>query len=413
MEPIITSMLDDDLYKFTVQQAILELFPEAIVEYKFTNRSPETHKFNQEFLKELQKQINYMSQIGLTQSEYLWLKNKIPFFKPQYLEFLKNYKYNPEEVKVSLNKNNDLEISIKGLWYSTTLWEVKLMAIISEIYFEKVDNQWSNNNVFEEAKIKGEQLSSTKCIYADFGTRRRRSKKIHKTVLEGLKIGGDNSTLCGTSNVKFALDMGLKPIGTMSHEFIMGISALLSLRFANRFSMSKWAETYGANLGIFLTDTFGTNAFLNDFNKYFAMLFQGTRWDSGNWKIYTDKMISHYKEIGIDPLSKMIIYSDSLNVDKCIEINNYCKNKIKASFGVGTFFTNNGFKNSPALNMVIKMFSCNNIPVVKLSNSPGKVMGDPSAIRVAQWVFNNTPLDKKKKYIGIETGSFADHLLNG
>ena len=391
---MINSMLDDDLYKFTVQQAVLELYPKAKVEYKFTNRSPETHKFNQEFIKELKEEIKSLSHIQLTQEEYLWLKSNISFFKPQYIEFLKNYRYNPDEVIVSLDKENNLEISIKGLWYSATLWEVKLMSIISELYFKIIDTNWNKDNVFEKAKEKGRKLSLAGCNYSDFGTRRRRSKEIHEIVLKGLQEGDEkNNTLCGSSNVKFAMDMKLKPIGTMSHEFLMGTSILKSLRKANHYAMEAWSFVYGANLGIFLPDTYSSDIFLQDFNKYYAMLFQGTRWDSGNWKTYTDKIITHYKKLEIDPLSKTIIYSDSCNAELCIKINNYCKSKIKAAFGVGTFFTNNGFKDSPALNMVIKMHKCEGSPVVKLSDSPGKNMGDSSALRVAKYTFFNQPLD--------------------
>ena len=387
-------MLDDDLYKLTVQQAILELYPEAKVEYRFINRSLKTHKFNKEFLKEMKNQINLMAQLKLTQDEYMKLKNSISFFKPQYLEYLKNYRYDPKEVSVSLDRNSDLKISIKGFWHSTTLWEVKLMALISELYFKIIDKNWNDKNVFEEAKEKGKRLSLNSCTYADFGTRRRRSRKIHKKVLEGLILGGgDNSTLCGTSNIKLALDMGIKPIGTISHEFMMGLSVLEGLRKANHHSMTQWNLVYGAELGIFLPDTYGLKSFIKDFNKHFSMLFQGTRWDSGDWKRYTDKMISHYKSLDIDALSKTIVYSDSLNINKAILINDYCRGRIKASFGIGTFFSNNGFKDSPALNMVIKMHKCEGVPVVKLSDDPSKSIGDQEAVRIAKWTFLNQSLD--------------------
>jgi nicotinate phosphoribosyltransferase len=297
------------------------------------------------------------------------------------------------------------------------------MALISELYFKIIgtkwedekskeatifpnekweNNGWNKNSQRENAILKISDMNNYNANFADFGTRRRRSFKTQDTVIKAfidyqrdfkkLYPESHRSSFVGTSNVYFAMKYNLKAIGTYPHEWIMGNSVLEGLRNANYYAMHNWVKVYNANLGIALTDTYGTDAFLNNFNLRLSKLYGGVRWDSGDWRVFTDKIIDHYKKLKIDPLSKTIVFSDNLNIEKAVEINNYCKNKIKCSFGIGTFLTND-FQDSPALNMVIKLWSVNNIPVVKLSDSSGKVMGDTDAIRVAKWTFNNTPLD--------------------
>jgi len=399
MEPIITSMLDTDLYKVSMQQAVLELFPNARKVYKFKNRGE--HRFNIDFLVELQKQINNMPEIYLSNDEYSWLKSEIPFLKPAYLEYLKTYRFDPTEVCLSLNKDNDLIIDIEGPWHSTILWEVPLMALISELYFKIIeDNEWGNMSpieIYHKAANKSERMQSKKATFADFGTRRRRSYIIQDKVIEGLMC---YDSFVGTSNIHFAMKYNLKPIGTMAHEWIMAMSALEGLRHANYHALQNWVRVYNSDLGIALTDTFGSDSFFNNFNKRLSKLYDGVRHDSGCPFEFTNKTIAHYEKMGIDPMSKVIIFSDGLNVDKAIKIKNYCENKIKCSFGIGTHFTND-FKGSPALNMVIKAWSTNEVPVVKLSDVDGKIMGDTDAVRVAQWTFRNKPLSKEveMKYV--------------
>jgi nicotinate phosphoribosyltransferase len=225
--------------------------------------------------------------------------------------------------------------------------------------------------------------------FAEFGTRRRRSYAIQDKVIQAFQTyGGFN----GTSNVHFAMKYNLKPIGTMAHEWIMGVSALEGLRHANFHALQNWVRVYNADLGIALTDTFGTPAFFKNFNMRLAKLYDGVRHDSGDPFEFADKVIEHYKSLGIDPMSKVIVFSDGLNVEKCLEIAKYCNGKIRFSFGIGTHFTND-FEGSPALNMVIKIWMCDGVHVVKLGDGTGKTMGDPDAVRVAQWTFLDTPLD--------------------
>jgi nicotinate phosphoribosyltransferase len=387
---IIESMLDNDLYKMSMMQFVVELFPDAQVEYRFKNRGKQ--RFNVELLKRLKQEIMMMGQLSLTDNEYNWIKS-ISFFKPSYAEYLKNFRYNPNDVECHL-EDNDLVVKINGLWRDTILWEVPLMAIISELYFQIIDTNWNYDGQAARAFEKGTILAAHNCNYAGFATRRRRSFKSQETALLGLNSTGPycpKSTLVGTSNMYLAMKYGLTPIGTMAHELFMAMSALEGLRHANYHTLQNWVRVYNTDLGIALTDTFGSDAFFDNFNKRLSKLYDGVRHDSGCPIAFADKTIAHYKKMGIDPMSKIIVFSDGLDVDKAIAIAKYCEGKIKYSFGIGTHFSND-FADSPSLNMVIKLWSVNGIPVVKLSDVLGKVMGDSDAVAVAQWTFQNKPL---------------------
>lgn len=398
MELPIKSILDSDLYKFTMQQAVLELFPNVDVTYRFKNRGK--HRFTKDFLSILRESIQQMANLSLYDSEYLWLKEKIPFLKPWYLEYLKNYRFNPSQISTYLDREDDnLELSISGKWHSTILWEVPLMALISEIYFKEVDTNWEEDaeSIELNARQKIEEMYMNKCLFSEFGTRRRRRYNVQDIVNNVFtKFQKEHQHPCfvGTSNVHLAMKYGIKAIGTMAHEWIMAMSVIESLRHANFYALKNWEKVYNADLGIALTDTFGTDSFFENFNKRHSKTYDGVRHDSGCPFDFTDKTITHYKNLGINPLSKFIIFSDSLNVNKAINIKKYCEDKINCSFGIGTHFTND-FQNSPALNMVIKLWSVYGVPVVKLGDGDGKEMGDKDAVRVAKWTMFGTPLDEQ------------------
>lgn len=389
---IINSILDSDAYKFNMQQGVLELFPKATSVYKFINRG--IQRFPKGFEDKINDEIENMSTLKLTKDEYTWLKYNNSFYKPWYLEYLKNYRYDPRAVKAGRDKEDKLDIDIKGDWHLNINWEVALMAVTSELYFRDVDTNWDYDSQFTQSYEKSIKLAHNDCYYAEFGTRRRRSYKSQEDAIlthRAVGPGKPKTTLVGTSNVHFAMKHGLKAIGTQAHEWFMAMSVLESLRNANYYGLHNWVRVYNADLGIALPDTFGLLAFLKNFNLRLAKLYDGVRHDSGCPFEFTDKIVTHYKNLGIDPLSKTIIFSDGLNVDKAIKIKKYCEEKIKCSFGIGTHLTND-FPNSPALNMVIKLWSCNGVPVVKLSDTPGKVMGDSDAVRVAQWVHQGKEL---------------------
>lgn len=383
--------LDNDLYKFTMQQAVLELFPDATAEYTFINRG--THKFTEKFLEELIIKISYMPILHLTKGEKNWFSRTCKYLKPNYFEYLQNYRFDPSDLSINLSKDNTLNLKICGPWYKTILWEVPLLALISETYFETIDKDWVKDyaKYKEIIKEKFRLLDSAGCYVSDFGTRRRRNFKTQNiTVGEGRNF----SCFSGTSNVHLSRVYDLVPKGTMAHEWIMAMSILEGLRNANYYALQNWVRVFNANLGIALTDTYGLNAFLNNFGLRLAKLYDGVRHDSGDPFEFVDKIVGHYEDLRINSMSKIAFFSDNLSPEKAIEINEYCKGKIGASFGIGTNLTNDfSFCGSPALNMVIKMSKLNGVSVVKLSDESRKECGDKDAIRVARWTFYNKSLD--------------------
>jgi nicotinate phosphoribosyltransferase len=357
-------------------------------------------KFNGAAYNAIIENINALSTLTLTESEFEFLKG-YKFLGVSYLEYLRNYRFNPTQVTVKF-LDGDLDIEIYGPWHETILWEVPLMAIISEAYFEHVDNDWKFtgfssgngetwvNKQYNKTIAKANKLTEMSDKFTDFGTRRRRSYDVQDLVVKAFKES-KVPNFFGTSNVHFAHKYGLKAIGTMAHEWIMGVSALESLRYANRFALQKWQEVYGGSLGYALTDTFGTDAFFRDFDTSLARLYDGVRHDSGCPFTFADKVIKHYETIGIDPTTKLIVFSDSLDVEKAIAISRHCKHRIRCSFGIGTNFTND-FSDSKPLNMVIKLRDVDGIPVVKLSDDHKKATGDKDALKVALWTFMKQPL---------------------
>ena len=408
MYQIINSILDLDKYKATMMNFVLELYPDTVVTYKFKNRGPQ--RFNETFLTELQNQINSLSNLKLTDEEYLYLKENMPYLTPDYIEYLKNFRLNPSLVSVKLEEDGNLDLKIgKGKWVDCILFETILMSLISEIYFS-LDKNWHYKRQEEKAYEKIKRLSAHDCQFVEMGSRRRRSFFTQKIIIkEFIKYSEENSnsSFLGSSNIYFCMkyqNEGLKAYGSLGHEIISGISGLKGLRSANFNVMSEWASFYentsaGASL-TYLPDTFGMKNFLQSFNRSFAMRYKSIRHDSGPVEEFVDQTVAHFENLGIDPLTRGLIFSDSLNVEKCISIKRYCQDKINCSFGIGTELTNS-FSNSPALNMVIKLWSIakneneRQIPVVKLGNDKnfGKIMGDETAIKVARWTFFGDPLD--------------------
>jgi len=383
------SIIDNDLYKFTMQQAVLHFYPEVVVTYRFNNRGKQ--RFNKDFMDALEVALSAFSQQRVYPSDIDFMKDT-GLFKDWYLAYLSQYKYNINQIKSTLTNDGDLEIEVGGTWHSTILWEVPLMALISELYFSYVETDWKDKNNLETYELRTREkfnsLVEMKAYFAEFGTRRRRDFDHQRVVNETFTSMGYKNYV-GTSNVFFAKQNGVKPIGTMAHEWIMGISALSSLRYANRDALYKWQELYQGKLGVALTDTFGTDAFIKDFDLFLSKSYDGTRHDSGDPVVFGNKMINHYDGLSIDPRSKSITFSDGLNLDEVWKIQNafHFGNKIKTPYGIGTFLTND-IPDSKALNMVIKLRTVNGVEVVKLSDVAGKETGDEKAIDVAKWTFN-------------------------
>lgn len=400
--PIINSLFDNDLYKFTMQRAVLNYKQGIPVKYVFNNRNPQD-KFYSDFDKVLTEEIRSMAELRATDAEIAFLQSSCPFLDAQYIEYIRNFRFNPDSITVSVTKDRQLSLEISDTWENAILWEVPLMAIISELYFADQDNWNRDLNVqsqrlAEKTLFMKDSFAYQNFRFSDFGTRRRRSYLTQNLVVKQLSELKNN--FIGTSNVHFAHKYNLTPIGTMAHEWIMGISALESLRYANRHAMQIWSKIYQGKLGTALTDTFGDEAFWKDFDGELARLYDGIRHDSGCPFEFVKRAIRGYENLGIDPATKTIVFSDGLDFPTAIKIFHTQGHSIKRLFGIGTNLTNdyttlNGNVSKP-LNMVIKMSSCNSIPVVKLSNNPLKAIGDPDAVRVAKWTHFGEPLDKKK-----------------
>lgn len=400
MHRIIRSILDTDLYKLTQQWAVLCLFPWAKVRYQFINRRPEG-KFTKEFLEEFKRQIRLMADLSLAPQERDFLATKCPFLPPQFLAYLTNYRFNPDEVQASLNSDCELVVEIYGYWHSTILWETPLMEIISEIYYQLIERDWivNEDDQRERANKKLQLLAANDCQTAEFGARRRRSYRSQYIFMEEAR---SYSNVVGTSNVHLAHVFSTKPIGTKAHEFYQAMSVLMGLRHANRFALDCWVDVYKSNLGIALTDTYGLDAFFGDFTLAHAKLWDGLRWDSGCPYVFTDRVVSHYANFNIDPMSKWGVYTNGLTDEVAAKIRRYTEKKIKASFGIGTYFSNDFRKKSDMqivskpLNIVIKLCGVEDngrmVPVVKLSEDSSKVSGDLNAIKVAQWTFFGNPI---------------------
>jgi nicotinate phosphoribosyltransferase len=365
---IITSLLDTDFYKLTQQQVALHQFPWVNVEYEFKCRNKAN--WTDRHIKRLERNIESFCQLQFTNDEIAYLRS-IPFFKPSYIDFLKFYKPNIEHVDVQL-VNGELQIKVKGPWFLTILFEVPLLAMVNEIYFEELKTPELFFNGGEKIHNKIKYANKTGFSFADFGTRRRFSNEWQETIIQILK--GDAHNFVGTSNVYFAKKYGLKPIGTMAHELMqVGQAIDVPLVDSQKRMLQAWVDEYRGNLGIALTDVIGIDAFLKDFDLYFAKLYDGVRHDSGSPFEWADKVIAHYEKLGIDPKTKTLVFSDGLNFVKCAVLYKAYSNKINVSFGIGTNLTNS-FGGITPLQIVMKIVECNGRPVAKISDSPGKGM---------------------------------------
>jgi nicotinate phosphoribosyltransferase len=377
---IIQDFTDNDLYKFTTMNAIQKKFPTAEVIYKFINRGKT--EFPEGFAEELRKEVDEMQNLSLSKEAEDFIREKCYYFEPVFIDLLKGYRFNPAEVHIR-QTGGTLDIDIVGLWYRTVLWEVPLMAIISELYFKMMGQM--PDNYEPRAIAKAKSFVEIGARLSEFGTRRRFSFEVQNRVVELLKENM-GSLLNGTSNVYLGMKHDLLPMGTHPHEWFMYHGAHYGYRMANAIGLENWVDVYQGSLGIALTDTFTTDNFFQSFNSKYSKLFDGVRWDSGDPIEFTDKTLKHYLKNRIDPRSKTIIYSDALDLEKVIEIRKYVDGKINDAYGIGTYLTNDvGVK---PLNMVIKLFAAkpygyeNFIPTVKLSDVDGKHTGGEEGIDI-------------------------------
>ena len=379
---MISSLLDNDLYKLTMMQAVWERYRDAKATYEFINRRP-SDRLTESFCDRLRDELSLFHKLGFRNDERAWLGNT-GLFKTGFLEFLASFQLDPSQINFELSENSGLEIKISGLWLETILWEVPLMALISEIYFEKVRREWDRNldRYRERSADKGIRLAQAGCRFTDFGTRRRRSSAVHHAVIDALAQLKEEQKgyFLGTSNMYLAREFGIPPIGTMAHEWIMAHAGIYGISGANRKALQIWKEVYGDRLLIALTDTYTTDLFLKEFSGPLAQQYEGVRHDSESPFSFAQKVIGFYRSEGIDPSARKAVFSDSLNVERAIAIQRRVGDRIQPFFGIGTHFTND-FPGSPALNMVIKMSSINGRPVAKISDAPSKASGPRGVIK--------------------------------
>ncbi|CZT25382.1 related to nicotinate phosphoribosyltransferase [Ramularia collo-cygni] len=418
------SLLDTDLYKLTMQCAVLKYFPDAHVRYQFTNRTPHM-RFTREAFEWLETQINKLENIQVTAAEIEWLRKTCPYLTPTYLDYLSTLRLHPSsQVEATFtpitsdskdpDALGDVILSVSGVWVETILYEIPLLALTSEAYFKFVDRDWNHDGQLAQAKEKGERLLESGCVFSEFGSRRRRDYKTHAMIIEGLMQAkeeaetngrGWKGKFTGTSNVHLAMKYGVNPTGTVAHEWFMGIAAITQdYASANELALQYWIGTFGRGvLGIALTDTFGTPSFLKAFaqpapksgttedvvngrDPTYAQIFTGVRQDSGDPVEYVKMISQFYDAQGIkDP--KTVIFSDSLNIARCIQYKEATEAVgLTPAFGVGTFFTNDFVtlstkEKSVPLNIVIKLCEANGNSAIKLSDDTGKNMGNDELMR--------------------------------
>ena len=374
MPGIIQSLLDTDLYKFTMMQAVLHQFPGAQVEYKFKCRSPGVQLAP--YVDEIRDEIRQLCELRFTEAELDYMRS-MRFVKSDFVDFLGLFKLNQKYIHLTPLDNGEVDIRVRGPWLHTIMFEIPVLAIVSEVYYR---NTQPGLDLAEGRRRLDEKLRlvETPALHgiriADYGTRRRFSRDWQREVVQTLKQRlGSTGQLTGTSNVLFAMELDLRPMGTMAHEYLQACQALgPRLRDSQVFGFEKWAQEYRGDLGIALSDVYGMNAFLRDFDMYFCKLFDGARHDSGDPFQWGERMIEHYQANRCDPRAKVIVFSDGLTIPRCIELFERFDGRIQVAFGVGTNLTND--VGPAALQLVLKMIECNGQPVAKISDTPGKTM---------------------------------------
>lgn len=385
LPPIITSLLITDAYKINMQAVVYKMFNQMRCVWAFRCRNNDV-VFTPEMIQEIEEQIDYFCTLRFTDEERMWLAQKFPWLHKSYIDFLRYWHPWRDQITINLpthKKYNDcgLTIEAKGTWLDTMMYEIPILAIVNEVYFAFKFGAHALDEAFQ--KISLEKIIDIKSgrwdigVFSEFGLRRRYSGEMQdwliKTMVEE-KVPG----FVGTSNVHLAKKYGVTAVGTQAHEFFMAQQGLFEYNpaYSNKFALEAWNSYYKTKLGIALTDTIGTEVFLRDFDENFATLFSGVRHDSGDPFLWGVQMIDHYRRLGIDPRTKTLLFSDSLDLEKATRLNLYFKGKAKVAFGIGTNWTcpfANDSEMHP-LNIVMKMVECNGSPVAKISNTPSKGM---------------------------------------
>ena len=372
LSPIVVSLLDTDLYKFNMNQVMFHKHTNLNGTYIFKCRNQGV-VFTPEMVEEINAQIDHLCTLRFSDEELDYL-NSLRFIKSDYVEFLRLWHPIRKYVVCHGNPDGSLYIQVDGPLFSVMQFEIYLLEIVNEVYFRMKYNYLALVDSAQEklvAKIAGFKTGKYNFKFAEFGCRRRLSREWQDYVVRELLKTGH---CVGTSNVYLAMKYGCTPIGTYAHEYVQMYQGVpgVTLAYTNKVAMEEWFDEFQGDNGTALTDTLGTDLFLMDFNKLQATCYTGVRHDSGDPIEWGEKIIAHYEKLGIDPKTKTLLFSDSLNFDKAEQIYNHFKDRINVSFGIGTFLSND--THVDALNIVIKLQYVNGHPVAKLSDTPGKAM---------------------------------------
>ena len=381
LKPIINSLCETDQYKMNMMDVVMRKFNDYTVVWTFKCRNEDV-RFTPEMIKEIREQVDHYCTLRFTDDELEWLKKNLPWLSTGFINHLKFW--HPVRNEIWINENNiqsyndcGLAIEAHGTWLNTSFYEIALLAIVNEVYFAFKYGVGSKDIEFQKRTIeKFGKLGIEYDIgnFAEFGLRRRLSGEMQDWLIKYCaeqKVPG----FVGTSNVFLAKKYGCKCVGTMAHE--MGMAMMSDLQYnpayINKRIMEVWTECFGVKNGTVLTDVVGRDAFLADFDERFATLFSGVRHDSGNPLEWGDAIIKHYEKLGIDPKTKMLLFSDALDFEKATKIKKYFDGRCKVSFGIGTYLA--GIQDKTPLNIVMKVTEANGIPVCKLTDNPEKAMG--------------------------------------
>ncbi len=394
---IVRSLLENDLYKFSMWQALLHSHPGARAEYTFVCRNEPRYPLG-DLADDIERELDHLCTMFFAQDELDYLSS-LSYIKDDFVDYLTVFRFQRRFVKVE-KRGDNLAIHASGPLVHVMGFEVFILYIVSELYYRRL--MW--NGVIEEARdrlmkkiaylsgelanLEGDEPVSPFILF-DFGLRRRYSGEWQHEVIATLKRELPDQ-FKGTSNVFLAKELGVTPVGTMAHEYIQAFQAFgIRLRDFQTAALEAWVQEFRGDLGTALTDVIGIDAFLDDFDLYFAKLFDGLRHDSGDPYEFGEKVIAHYRKLRIDPRTKRLVFSDSLDLPHAVAIYKHFKGRIQTSFGIGTNLTND--TSIPALNIVMKMTSCNGQPVAKLSDSPGKTLcEDETFMAYLRQVFGRT-----------------------
>ncbi|HAS1029343.1 TPA: nicotinate phosphoribosyltransferase [Enterobacter cloacae] len=386
--PVLHTLLDTDAYKLHMQQAVFHHYYDVDVAAEFRCRGDDLLGIYADSIRE---QVDAMQHLALQDDEYQWLSG-LPFFKADYLNWLRDFRYKPEQVTVT-NDNGKLDIRLEGPWREVIMWEVPLLAVISELAhrYRSPETGVTQALAALENKLAGfatltDGLDMSRFRLMDFGTRRRFSRDVQRAIVQRLQ---QESWFVGTSNYDLARRLNLTPMGTQAHEWFQAHQQISpDLANSQRAALAAWLDEYPNQLGIALTDCITMDAFLRDFGPEFAERYQGLRHDSGDPVEWGEKAIAHYEKLGIDPMSKVLVFSDNLDLAKAVELYRHFSTRVNLSFGIGTRLTCDIPQVKP-LNIVIKLVECNGKPVAKLSDSPGKtICHDKAFVRALRKAFD-------------------------